>query len=274
MYRVVFIDSDASFVTGLCDRIHWAEYGCEVAGSAGSAAAGMALIRSVRPHIVFSEITMPDGDVSGMLADLRGEFPAMRVTILTGCRDMGSMQRVVRLGVTRLLWKPPPAAELLEALRAMTEELKGVDNTPPRYDCAAEENSTSRSFVVRQAVAYMEQEYARKLTLRDVADHCFVSPWYLSRLMHRYIQKNFYDVLNSIRIEQAKRLLSDSRLKIGEIVELVGYSDSTHFAHTFKKLVGMSANQYRNQYRGQGREDARREMPVFREEEESWRAWR
>ena len=57
---------------------------------------------------------------------------------------------------------------------------------------------------------------------------------------------NFYDVLNSVRISAAKRLLRDPSLKIGEIGEMVGYADTAHFARVFKKLVGMSANEYRN----------------------------
>ena len=55
-----------------------------------------------------------------------------------------------------------------------------------------------------------------------------------------------FNILNSIRIEKAKALLMDPSLKIGEIAELVGYADTAHFARTFKKLEGMSANEYRN----------------------------
>ena len=37
-------------------------------------------------------------------------------------------------------------------------------------------------------------------------------------------------------------------LKIGEIGEMVGYADTAHFARVFKKIVGMSANEYRNSH--------------------------
>ena len=47
-------------------------------------------------------------------------------------------------------------------------------------------------------------------------------------------------------IDAAKRLLRDPSLKIGEIGEKVGYADTAHFARVFKKLTGMSANEYRN----------------------------
>ena len=53
-------------------------------------------------------------------------------------------------------------------------------------------------------------------------------------------------MLNAVRIDAAKRLLRDPSLKIGEIGEKVGYVDTAHFARVFKKLTGMSANEYRN----------------------------
>lgn len=242
MYRVVLIDDEQIIVKGLSKVVKWADYGCEVAGTAGSAVQGTALIQRVRPHIVFTDIRMPDQDGLTMLAGLRSEFPEMQITVLTGYRDFAYAQEAIRLGVTRFLLKPSKMDEIHEALQAMTERLGGPEEEPP-----AGEDAGSGNFIVRQAVAYMERNYARKLTLQDVADHCFVSQWHLSKLINKHTGKSFYDVLNAIRVEEAKRLLENPKLKIGEIVELVGYSDSAQFSRSFKKVVGVSANQYRNQ---------------------------
>ena len=43
--------------------------------------------------------------------------------------------------------------------------------------------------------------------------------------------------------------MADPKLHIGDICEMVGYSDTAHFARTFKKLEGVSANEYRNKLR-------------------------
>lgn len=240
MYRVVLIDDEQIIVKGLSKVVRWADYGCEVAGTAGNAAQGAALIRELRPHIVFTDIRMPDQDGLTMLAGLRSEFPEMQISVLTGYRDFAYAQEAIRLGVTRFLLKPSKMDELQEALQVMTERLGELREAPP------EEDPGTGNFIVRQAVAYMEQNYQKKLTLQDVADHCFVSQWHLSKLINKHMEKSYYDLLNSIRVDAAKRLLEDPKLKIGEIVELVGYSDSAQFARTFKKVVGVSANQYRN----------------------------
>ena len=178
-----------------------------------------------------------------MLAGLRSEFPDMQVTVLTGYRDFSYAQEAIRLGVTRFLLKPSKMDEINEALQTMTERLK-----KSRADTEAEcpENSRAGSFLVKQAVAYMEAHYAEKLTLQVVADACYVSQWHLSKLLNRFTEQSFYDILNSQRVEAAKRLLADPSLRIGDIGEMVGYADPAHFARIFKKTTGMSANEYRN----------------------------
>ena len=133
--------------------------------------------------------------------------------------------------------------EINEALQTMVSRLEKL---PPE---AEEQSQTAGSFIVDQACAYMQSHYREKLTLQAVADRCYVSQWHLSKLLNRYTEKSFYDILNAIRIQKAKVLLSDPSLKIGEIGEMVGYTDTAHFARTFKKLEGMSANEFRNTLR-------------------------
>ena len=244
MYRVVLIDDEPLIVEGLRRVVRWEDYDCEVVGTAEDAVQGAALIRAQNPHILFTDIRMPGDDGLTMLAGLRSEFPDMQVTVLTGYRDFSYAQEAIRLGVTRYLLKPSRMDELREALVVMTERL-GHDRGPEEADV----RERAGSFLVRQAIAYMEEHRAEKLTLQEVADACYVSQWHLSKLLNRYTEKSFYDILNALRVEEAKKLLADPSLRIGDIGERIGYADTAHFARVFKKLVGMSANEYRNTLR-------------------------
>lgn len=244
MYRVVLIDDEKIIVEGLRRVVKWAEFGCEVVGTAGDAAQGAELIERLRPHILFTDIRMPGRDGLTMLAGLRSEFPDMQVAVLTGYRDFAYAQEAIRLGVARFLLKPSKMDEICEALETMVARL---DKLAPEESGEPEEQARNAgSFIVNQAVEYIEHNYAEKLTLQTVADQCYVSQWHLSKLLNRYTEKSFYDLLNSVRIRKAKELLADPSLKIGEISEMVGYADTAHFARTFKKLEGISANTYRN----------------------------
>ena len=242
MYRVVLIDDENIIVEGLRRVVKWEDYNCQVVGTAQDAASGRELINSLKPHILFTDIRMPGEDGLSMLAGLRSEFPDMQVSVLTGYRDFTYAQEAIRLGVVRFLLKPSKMDEINEALRTMVERLDKL----PRVDEADEQDNSACSFIVNQARAFMEEHYSEKLTLQMVADYCYVSQWHMSKLLNRFAGKSFYDILNAIRIHNAKRLLADPKLKIGEISELVGYADTAHFARTFKKLEGMSANEYRN----------------------------
>ena len=243
MYRVLLIDDERMIVEGLRRVVRWADYNCQVVGTACDAEEGTRLIRELHPHILFTDIRMPGRDGLSMVAALRSEYPDMQVAILTGYRDFAYAQEAIRLGVARFLLKPSKMEEIKEALTVMTERL---DKQPPETE---ELSQNASSFIVNQALSFMEKNYDQKLTLQAVADQCYVSQWHLSKLLNRYAEKSFYDILNAIRIQKAKELLSDPRLKIGEIGELVGYADTAHFARTFKKLEGMSANEYRNTLR-------------------------
>lgn len=243
VYRVVLIDDENIIVEGLRRVVKWADFGCQVVGTANDAASGTDMIRAFHPHILFTDIRMPGQNGLAMLAGLRSEFPNLQVTVMTGYRDFSYAQEAIRLGVARFLLKPTKMDEINEALQTMVSRL---DKLPVEEAADEPVQTTAGSFIVDQAYAYMQSHYREKLTLQAVADCCYVSQWHLSKLLNRYTGKSFYDILNAIRIEKAKDLLSDPSLKIGEIGELIGYADTAHFARTFKKLEGMSANEFRN----------------------------
>ena len=248
MYRVVIIDDEAIIVEGLQRVVDWAAHNCRVAATAYDAVSGAAAIREVRPHIVFTDIKMPDGDGLTMLAGLKGEFPRTQITVLTGYRDFEYAQTAIRLGVSRFLLKPSKMDELEEAVTYMTGVL---DALPAGEESAGEaEDTSANSFLARQAQAYIAEHFDQRLSLQEVADHCYVSQWYLSKLLHKHLGMPFYDLLNSVRVQHAKELLEDPALRISEIAERVGYADTAHFSRVFKKLEGLAAGDWRNQHCG------------------------
>lgn len=266
MYKVVIIDDEPIIVEGLSKGVNWAEVGCQVIGTAYSGEEGLKLIRDASPDIIFSDIRMPYMDGLTMIAAVKSEFPDTQIAILTGYRDFDYAQKAIRLGVTRFLLKPSKMDEIEEALCAMTKKLDEAgggrkkepeweersENAPENEDDhrgqqeeAAGECAAS-SYIVKNAVEYIEAHYKEKLKLSDVADQVYVSQWHLSKLMNRYLDQSFSDILNGVRINKAKELLKDPALRIGDIADEVGFLDMAHFSRVFKKIVGISANEYRN----------------------------
>ena len=240
MYKVVIVDDEPIIVEGLTKLLPWEKYRCEVIGTACNGNEGLETIRREKPDILFSDIAMPGLDGLGMIAALRSEFPEMQISILTGYRDFDFCQKALRLGVARFMLKPSNMEELEEALQIMTQRC-GKDGEPEE-----ETADNASGFIVRNAIAYMEEHYQEKLTLNKVADQIYVSQWHLSKLLNKQEGKNFSEILNQIRINKAKELLKDPALRIADIAEMVGFVEVAHFSRVFKKVAGVSANEYRN----------------------------
>lgn len=250
MYKVVIVDDEPIIVEGLCRTVPWEKYSCTVVCTANDGGEGMEIIRKYEPNIIFSDIAMPGVDGLKMIAAMKSEFPNLMVSILTGYRDFDYARQAISLGVSRFLLKPSNMEEIEEAIRAMTNKLKkynidpgneGAENPPEEVDNAAS------SFIVKNAMNYIEHNYRQKLTLSDVAEKTFVSQWHLSKLLNRHLEQNFSEILNGVRIREAKELLKDASLRIGDIAEEVGFVDIAHFSRVFKKIAGISANEFRNQ---------------------------
>lgn len=261
MYKAVIIDDEATIVQGLARLVDWEKHGCRVVGCAFDVESGIKEIKRHSPHILFTDIRMPDGDGLTMLAGLRLEHPGMQVCVLTGYRDFSYAQKALKLGVSRFLLKPSKMDELDEAISAMTDKLMRLGIYPEEEsnekaggnsggeNAAAEENEAAALIAV-EAEKFIKSRCCEKISLQDVAAACYVSQWHLSKLLGRYSGKSFYDLLNEARLEKAKELMKDPALRIGDISQMVGYSDTPHFSRIFKKIEGISANEYRNKHMG------------------------
>lgn len=248
MYKVIIIDDESIIVEGLQKVVDWQRFGCEVVACASDAKSGAIAIREHSPDILFTDIKMPNMDGLTMLTGLRGEYPCMQITVLTGYRDFEYAKRAITLGVTRFLLKPSKMSKIEEALCAMTERLRagGAEKSAPTAPAPTEQGDCANSFVVRNALAYIDAHYTEKLTLTELAQKVYVSQWYLSKLLNKYAQQSFNDILNGRRVEKSKELLRDPSLRIHEISDMMGFGEVTHFSKIFKKICGVSPNEYRN----------------------------
>lgn len=83
------------------------------------------------------------------------------------------------------------------------------------------------------------------LSLAEIARRCDISECYFRRLFLEYSGESPQSFRQRYRIEKAKQLLlSDEQLSIGEIAEILHFSDIYHFSKTFKKLCGVSPTRF------------------------------
>lgn len=97
---------------------------------------------------------------------------------------------------------------------------------------------------VRKALEYMQSHYAEAVSTQSIADHVRLNRTYLSELYSRETGETLGETLISIRIEAAKGLLSEGKLKVYEVAEATGFNDPKVFAKAFKRMVGCTPKEY------------------------------
>ena len=90
------------------------------------------------------------------------------------------------------------------------------------------------------------------LNLGDVAQRLSVVPRYLSQVINELKGQNFYDFVNSYRIEEAKKILGDpayNEEKILSVLYECGFNSKSVFNTAFKKYTGLTPSGYRRKFR-------------------------
>lgn len=257
------IDDEPMVIKGLSEIVPWHEIACEIVGCAEDGQEGINLIESLKPDIVISDIQMPKLSGLEMIKAMNESNKDTKYIIMTGYREFEYAKEAIDLGVSKFLLKPTNIEQIKEAVADVTnqldmaldqeEDMKQLKKKVAVYEAINEDDESGDDehkikYLAKQAISYMKENYAEKLDLQSVADHLFISTWYVCKLFKQEVGSSFVEILNEIRIQEAKKLLIESNKKVYEICEEVGYLDNPYFTKTFKKYVGTTPNKYRNEH--------------------------
>ena len=101
---------------------------------------------------------------------------------------------------------------------------------------------------IRAAQEYIEQNYAEKLSVDQLASTFALGRRSLERRFKKATANTVSEYIQRVKIEAAKKNLERSRKTVSEVMYEVGYSDTKAFRTTFKKITGLSPVEYKNRY--------------------------
>lgn len=110
--------------------------------------------------------------------------------------------------------------------------------------------STSLSPKLEQVRQYLEEHYAEKISLEDLAAHFFVSKFHLSREYKKYYGITIGNDLTTRRLSHAKSMLRFSEDTVEEIAAKCGFADAGYFIKVFRKADNMTPVEYRRKWQG------------------------
>lgn len=106
-------------------------------------------------------------------------------------------------------------------------------------------NTSDKS--IKRVVKYIEKNYYTDLKLELLAEVFNYNSAYLGKVFKSHTGMSFNTYLDTIRIEKAKNLLMEDKLKVYQVCEKVGYKNIDYFHSKFKKYVGVSPLNYKKQ---------------------------
>lgn len=112
-------------------------------------------------------------------------------------------------------------------------------------DCMFNYIPTKGNEITKKAIRYISQNFAHHLTLDMVAEHVHLNPAYFSTLFKQSTGSTFKEYLNMVRVEESKRLLTNTDYSIIDISLATGFEDQSYFSKVFKKYTGLTPKQYR-----------------------------
>lgn len=104
----------------------------------------------------------------------------------------------------------------------------------------------SRRDALSRVMRYVRDNVHQRITLADAAAAAHLSPSYLTHLLKKETGKTFTDLVTARRMEKARELLAQTRLRIAEIAEAVGFDDEAYFTRRFKKYFHLAPRDYRS----------------------------
>lgn len=247
MDKVIVVEDEAMARRGIVLTINWAALNCVIAGEAANGEEGVRLAERISPDIIVTDVKMPRMDGVEMIAKLRAEGCGAKFIILTAYGDFKYAQSALRLGVSDYLLKPLKDGDLEQAVRLMRGRSKGADSLESEAELSVlrfNPDKKSQNKYVAEAIRYIRMHYQENITISTVAEYLEISEGYLSRVLKKEMDFTFTGCLTCYRMQVAISLLKDCRIKVYEVADQVGYSDTAYFSAQFKKLLGVSPSKY------------------------------
>ncbi|KRE98429.1 hypothetical protein ASG89_05325 [Paenibacillus sp. Soil766] len=109
------------------------------------------------------------------------------------------------------------------------------------------ESGVENLALIETIKAYI-QEDLNGVTRERIAAYVHLNAAYLSRIFKKETGQSMMDYIIAEKMKQAKVLLIESRTRISDICEQLGYENFSHFSKMFKRVAGMTPQEYRKSY--------------------------
>ena len=145
------------------------------------------------------------------------------------------------------------ATNMLGTMTTLQETLDFLSMQFESFANAVHSTSAGDDTILR-IQQYIRANCGTTLKLEEIGPLFGYNSSYLGKLFRTKTDCSFNEFVDRVRIDEAKRLLESSSMKVYEIAQRLGYRDVDYFHKKFRKYVGLTPNEYRRSSGGKGQE--------------------
>lgn len=233
--KVLIVDDEMYILEFLRDLIDWKQYGFTQVICARGGSRAKDILDAEKPRLLITDIRMPRISGLDLAAYISEKGMDTKVIIVSGYGEFEYAKQAVHYGVSEYLVKPI----LQEDLTAAVEKILRDD---PGY---GKKEAGSTGNVIPAVQQYIQKNYREALSLEVLGEQVHLHPNYLSQLFKTETGQNISAYITDVRLTEAANLLTESDLKISEIMARVGYQKSQYFSNLFREKYGVTPKEYR-----------------------------
>ncbi len=243
-YKYMVVEDEYLIRENIIKKITSLNLPLELIGKASNGKDGLELVELLQPHLLITDIKMPQMDGLAFTKQLHTSYPSIKTVILSGYNDFTFAQQALRYGVKDFLLKPISSENLNECLQKIIVMLDSEYNHTAVF--SADPHSLSKEEISNITEVYLRENFKKDISLSEVADKLGFTSDYISRTFKKYKNESPIKYITRLRINEAKQLLiNHPNIDIKKVGELSGYSDPFYFSRVFKSNTGLYPSEYR-----------------------------
>lgn len=231
--KLLIVDDEPLILTGLIKVVRKiAPEGTEIR-EASNAIEALQIMEHYLPDMTITDINMPEKNGFELIEEAKQQNFCNRFIVLTGYDEFDYVRSALRAGVIDYILKPIDQEEIALLLERVKKEL------PVSTD-------TDYTQHANRILSYMQVHFRKDLSLDHISEVMNLHPNYICSLFKKETGDTFVNYLNTMRIREAKKLLSNSKdLSVSTIGKMVGYDNKHYFAKVFKRYTETTPGAYR-----------------------------
>ncbi len=231
MLTVLLIDDEKHVRDTVKSMIPFKEMGIGRVLEAENGQDGLLLMEQEKPHVVITDMKMPFCSGGELLRRSHEQGFRGKIIVLSGFDTFEYMREGIRYDAFDYLLKPINPFELNDTFKRAVACFGAQTPGPDFLD---------------EIKAYIEKEYAEDIHLELFSKKFYMTKEYILRKYKEKFGTGIYEHVMSMRMQEAKRLLTQTDGQIQEIAFRVGFNDNHYFSKAFKAYFGMSPRHARS----------------------------